>query len=208
MSCRTSKGGVNIPDFPGARVEQQNRDRVIEVVPASRQVDTGDADPESTGEAADLGGIAGQAEETGIELPQISGEHGGRIPLRVHRDQEHLQARKRCIALHPCQLGKCVRALVGTVGEPEEDERRVALRAARVKLRPWLSIRWKSPTGFASVNHVPLASIGRELTTSPASRNPASAAQSAPRPTKIQKSRAVIDSQARRLRCLGQNYPI
>src|SRR6185312_12518068 len=46
--------------------------------------------------------------------------------------------------------------------------------------------------GLGSGNHVPLASTGRELSIWAASRNPASAAQRAPRPTRTQKSRAVM----------------
>src|SRR6185437_6730229 len=112
-------------DFPGARIEQQNGHRMIEVVPAARQVDARDADPERAGEAPDLGGIAGEAEEARVELTQISGEHRRGIPLRVHRDEEYLQARQGRRALHLCELGKRVRALVGTMRESEVDEGRM-----------------------------------------------------------------------------------
>src|SRR6185312_9053366 len=46
--------------FARAGIEQQYRLRVIEVVGAPRQVDAGDADPETGREALELGGIAGE----------------------------------------------------------------------------------------------------------------------------------------------------
>ncbi len=128
------KGGENTGYEAAVGIEQVQRGRVIHGVAAARQRIAHRDGVEAAQQRRQSRAVTAQADELAAEGAEIGLECGGGVALRIDTDEDHLRTCQRRLALHLRQYGERGRTDVGTIGEAEEQQGRMAAQVIRSKI--------------------------------------------------------------------------